>query len=427
MGAKVQLYIYDLSAGMARMLSQQLTGKLIEGIWHTAVVAFGKEVYFGQGIAIEPPGTTPHGVLVQVVDMGETEIPEDVYWEYIDSMKEFWVAEKYHLFDNNCNTFSNEVCTFLVNKSIPSHITSLPSEFLSTPFGRQLAPLIENMFGPSRIAAEHREPLELSTASVPTSTTSTTAPKHPHEKLTLPTIKSLPKSPILFSTSKDKVFPALDILRLLVLIPTPRAALMKASPSPIMSILHKFGGSHPSLSTLPNPLRLMSLRLACNLFSTPEGSNHALSLHHNITTKSIETPHRSIITALLVESLLADDKSIRQCAASLGFNMACVQASNSGGLHAKLVNDEVWEEWISEMVAAVLKSLESEENDEIVLRDFSALALLLYCGPESAIALANVLGIDTILAAKSKMSMSSERGRTTAQLALEIGNIVTGN
>ena len=37
-----QVYIYDLSQGMARNLGQQLIGRPIEGIWHTAVVVHGK-------------------------------------------------------------------------------------------------------------------------------------------------------------------------------------------------------------------------------------------------------------------------------------------------------------------------------------------------------------------------------------------------
>lgn len=31
--AKVELYVYDLSNGLAKRLSRQLTGKQIDGIW----------------------------------------------------------------------------------------------------------------------------------------------------------------------------------------------------------------------------------------------------------------------------------------------------------------------------------------------------------------------------------------------------------
>ena len=48
----VQLAIYDLSMGMARNLSAQFLGEqhAVEIIPHTAIIAFGKEYYFGQGI-----------------------------------------------------------------------------------------------------------------------------------------------------------------------------------------------------------------------------------------------------------------------------------------------------------------------------------------------------------------------------------------
>lgn len=47
----VQLYIYDLTKGMASMMSQMLLGRHIEGVWHTAVVVYGREYFYGgQGI-----------------------------------------------------------------------------------------------------------------------------------------------------------------------------------------------------------------------------------------------------------------------------------------------------------------------------------------------------------------------------------------
>jgi len=62
---------------------------------------------------------TPH----QKIDMGVTEIPEDVFFEYIEELRQIYTLDKYHLLDNNCNAFSNAVCEFLVGKPIPSQIT----------------------------------------------------------------------------------------------------------------------------------------------------------------------------------------------------------------------------------------------------------------------------------------------------------------
>ena len=70
----VRLYVYDLSNGLARQMSLQLTGRQIDGIWrvstvkyfkvecsfksdrHTSVVVFGKEIFYGQGICTTAPG-----------------------------------------------------------------------------------------------------------------------------------------------------------------------------------------------------------------------------------------------------------------------------------------------------------------------------------------------------------------------------------
>jgi thiol-disulfide isomerase/thioredoxin len=147
----VQLFVYDLSQGMARMMSMPLTGRQIDGIWHTSVVVFGREICFGQGIQIFQPEITPYGAPVEKISMGQTMIPPDVFWEYIETMKTIWTADKYHLLDNNCNSFSDEVCQFLVGSGIPKHITGLPAEFLNTALGQQLRPMIENMFGPSKL------------------------------------------------------------------------------------------------------------------------------------------------------------------------------------------------------------------------------------------------------------------------------------
>lgn len=80
----------------------------------------------------------------------KSQVTREIWEEYLEQMKQEWTATKYHLLDNNCNSFSNEVCQFLVGKSIPKHITGLPAEFLSTPLGQSLRPMIEQMFGPSK-------------------------------------------------------------------------------------------------------------------------------------------------------------------------------------------------------------------------------------------------------------------------------------
>lgn len=143
----VKLYIYDLSRGMARQLSPAMLGRQLDGIWHTGVVVHGKEFFFGgAGINHCPPSGTILGNPDAVVDLGSTEVNEDLFREYLDSLAEStYSGDQYNVFEHNCNTFSNDVVQFLTGRKIPSYITDLPSEILSTPFGQALRPLLDSM------------------------------------------------------------------------------------------------------------------------------------------------------------------------------------------------------------------------------------------------------------------------------------------
>lgn len=63
---EVLLHVYDISQGMARQFSKQLIGREIEGVWHTGIVVYNKEYYFGGGISYDPPSRTPFGKLTNI-------------------------------------------------------------------------------------------------------------------------------------------------------------------------------------------------------------------------------------------------------------------------------------------------------------------------------------------------------------------------
>jgi len=78
-GERVFLYIYDLSRGLARSLSPSLIGRQIDGVWHTSVVCYGYEFYYGQGIFVtDQVGSTQYGTPIEIKDMGLTELPQEV-------------------------------------------------------------------------------------------------------------------------------------------------------------------------------------------------------------------------------------------------------------------------------------------------------------------------------------------------------------
>ncbi|CAK91327.1 unnamed protein product (macronuclear) [Paramecium tetraurelia] len=140
---KVSLNMYDLSQGMARQFSPMFLGKQIDAIWHTGIVVYGKEYYFGGGICAQTPKSTIYGYPIEVSQLGETEIPQGTFEEFLRSISSKYSMEKYDLFENNCNNFTNECALFLVGKGIPENIIGLPQEFLNTQLGQMLKPAIE--------------------------------------------------------------------------------------------------------------------------------------------------------------------------------------------------------------------------------------------------------------------------------------------
>uniref|UniRef100_A0A453Q172 PPPDE domain-containing protein n=1 Tax=Aegilops tauschii subsp. strangulata TaxID=200361 RepID=A0A453Q172_AEGTS len=144
-GHKVVLNVYDLSNGLARQLSTSFLGKPIEAIWHTGVVVYGNEYFFGGGIQAAPAGATQYGRPVRVVDLGVTHLPREVFEDYLRDIAPRYTAATYSLLTHNCNNFSNEVAQFLVGAGIPDYILNLPNEVMSSPMGAMIMPMIQNL------------------------------------------------------------------------------------------------------------------------------------------------------------------------------------------------------------------------------------------------------------------------------------------
>jgi hypothetical protein len=45
----------NLKIGMAKTMSPMFLGKMIEGVWHTGLVVYNKEYYFGGGVCVDKP------------------------------------------------------------------------------------------------------------------------------------------------------------------------------------------------------------------------------------------------------------------------------------------------------------------------------------------------------------------------------------
>ncbi|KAF5295186.1 hypothetical protein FQR65_LT10574 [Abscondita terminalis] len=147
MSYKVEVYIYDLSRGMASMISPLLIGKRIEGIWHTSIVVYGREYFFGsQGVESCNPGSTALGRPLQIIELGETQIPYTVFIEYLSGLGETSYGNStYDLLKHNCNNFSQELAQFLCGASIPKYILDLPNDVLQSNLSPALTKLVQQL------------------------------------------------------------------------------------------------------------------------------------------------------------------------------------------------------------------------------------------------------------------------------------------
>ena len=89
----IQLYVYDLSQGLARNVSAALLGVQIDAVYHTSIVFEGIEYLYDGGIKTVAPGSTHLGRPMQVIELGKTKLPMEVIMEYLDSLKEIYTAQ----------------------------------------------------------------------------------------------------------------------------------------------------------------------------------------------------------------------------------------------------------------------------------------------------------------------------------------------
>ena len=85
-------------------MSGQLLGIQIDAVYHTALVFGGVEYFFGAGVQTSYPGGTHHGRPMEVIPMGQTQLPLEIILEYLESLKAIYTMEVKHptiIFDTN--------------------------------------------------------------------------------------------------------------------------------------------------------------------------------------------------------------------------------------------------------------------------------------------------------------------------------------
>jgi len=143
--ADTKLAIYDLSQGLCKQMSMALLGKQLDGIWHTGVLVYDLEIYYGSsGIIKSTPFTTNLGPPLKVENMGKTKKSLKELMNFLEQVsKDKYKPRSYNVLLNNCNSFSSDLCLWLIGKRIPEHITNLPSDVMNSPMGAMITPFLE--------------------------------------------------------------------------------------------------------------------------------------------------------------------------------------------------------------------------------------------------------------------------------------------
>lgn len=454
---EVQLYVYDLSKGLARQFSQQFLGTYIDAVYHTAIVIQNIEYFFGAGVQTTYAGSTHHGQPMEVISMGKTELPLEVILEYLESLKEVYTAESYDLFMHNCNNFSNDFAMFLVGKGIPDHITSLPQTVLNTPFGMMLRPQLDQamrsvtqapvapVMPPTSHASLAEEPM-----------TFATDPLHPHTKLnkTMKTLKvqqarclhfskmptldkliaklgdqgkqpvvadmktflneshskvpqnarlpSLPDFATWMSSSikvlpLDSQFAAYDLFRLALADERVGAYFAEKSHSGLVLDLLKHVNEMGD--SCPSNLCLVSCQLSCNFLASKVARAEVPKM----------VPICTEITSLALSTLLDDEQGgVRGNARSAAAWTVCNLAS--ANFTARLEGHGMGEEQEVEVLAGLLSALDAEPKDEIERVAFlvSAIGLLVWHAPIDGGVADLCRSLDALENVKRRMGMNKD-------------------
>lgn len=140
---KVSLYLYDLSNGLSESLSATLIGTKLEAIWHSGVVAFGKEYYFSKDTMFDEAGKTGFGKPTKILHLGSTLWHQDELHRHIcRELKPIFHRGTYDVVLNNCNHFSDRLCMYLLGRRLPEEVLRQPRCLMQSNTIRTLRPLL---------------------------------------------------------------------------------------------------------------------------------------------------------------------------------------------------------------------------------------------------------------------------------------------
>ena len=134
---------------MARAMSMPMVGVQVDLVPHSGIAVYGYEFFFSGGIQAERGGWTglPR---CETLDLGTTEVPFELFLEFLKERADEFTMATYNLRSWNCNNFSDECAQFLLGQSIPRRIVGFAEDVLALPQLAGFAMMVENMGNPAQ-------------------------------------------------------------------------------------------------------------------------------------------------------------------------------------------------------------------------------------------------------------------------------------
>jgi len=161
----VELLLYDISQGASKRFSWALLGREFEAIYHSSVLVFGSEYWYGGRVfKTIPPCVKCFGMplsesVVKLrpshyhpdlmsVHLGYTLATAGEFRIFLSSnLVKKYRTDNYDVLTRNCNGFSNEAVDFLTGASIPEQVINLPQLVMATTTAKLLRPLLNRWLG----------------------------------------------------------------------------------------------------------------------------------------------------------------------------------------------------------------------------------------------------------------------------------------
>eukprot|EP00928_Gymnodinium_smaydae_P042973 TRINITY_DN28896_c0_g1_i1.p1 TRINITY_DN28896_c0_g1~~TRINITY_DN28896_c0_g1_i1.p1 ORF type:complete len:561 (-),score=26.52 TRINITY_DN28896_c0_g1_i1:323-2005(-) len=136
---EVLLYLYDISSSAI----VNAVGGELQQIWHTAVVVFGKEYYFGKDAMFAQPGGTSFGKPTKAMRLGYTCLSDvDLCQHVEDILKPRFHRDTYDCVTNNCVHFADALSMYLVDQHLPNDVLMQSDLLLQSSVVRVARPMV---------------------------------------------------------------------------------------------------------------------------------------------------------------------------------------------------------------------------------------------------------------------------------------------